>query len=138
MTARRFEIFVIIVIIAIIGIVFAFKQNVSVAPTLSKTPLAQNDQTKTNDGVQVPATVITYQGQDGKNALELLQAGHRVEVKHYSFGDLVTSVDGMAPDMTHFWAMYVNGQFSQVGASAYQTKSTDQIRWQIDAVADTN
>ncbi len=135
MTARRLEIFVIIVIIAVIGIVFAFKQNLNMDPALSQNPAVQNDQTReTDESVQVPASVITYQGQDGKNALELLQAAHRVEVKSYSFGDLVTSINGIAPDSTHFWAMYVNGQFSQVGASAYQTKSTDQIRWQIDAV----
>lgn len=139
MTARRLEIFVIIVIIAVIGIVFAFKQNLNMDPALNQNPAVQNDQAReTDESVQVPASVITYQGQDGKNALELLQAAHRVEVKSYSFGDLVTSINGIAPDSTHFWAMYVNGQFSQVGASAYQTKSSDQIRWQIDAVAETN
>jgi hypothetical protein len=123
---RKIEIFVIVVIVAFIGIVFAFKKP-AVAPT------NQN----TNSQQQVPANIIQYQGQNGQIALALLQASHRVEVKHYSFGDLVVSIDGLQPDSKHFWAFYVNGQFSQVGASAYVTKSTDTIRWQIDTVDNT-
>ncbi len=136
MTARRFEIFVIIAIIAVIGIVFAFKQGPITTHTLSNNQPA-SETSNNNDSASlklVPSTVINYDGQDGKNALELLQASHNVEVKHYSFGDLVLGIDGIAPDSTHFWAMYVNDQFSQVGAAAYQTKSSDKIRWQIDEV----
>lgn len=66
-----------------------------------------------------------------------LKANHQVDATHYSFGDLVTGIDGLKPDSKHFWALYVNGQFSQVGASAYVTKSTDQIKWEVDAVVDT-
>lgn len=118
---KKIEIFVIVTIIAIIGIVYAFTRPVQ-APTTSQT--AQ----------QVPTSTVTYQGQEGKNALDLLNASHRVDSKHYSFGDMVTGIDGVSPDANHFWAMYVNDQFSQVGASAYVTKSTDTIKWQVDEV----
>ena len=151
---KKFEIFVVVAIIALIGIVYAFKQKPVLAPTTNNqntaqnennnsTPSDQNDQSRRDDtsvgtptgtSAQVPSNVISYKGQDGKNALELLQATHRVDVKHYSFGDLVTGIDGITPDAQHFWAMYVNGQFSQVGASAYATKSSDTIKWQIDTV----
>lgn len=143
MTARRFEIFVIIVIIAVIGIVYAFKENATFNP---KT-VSQDTNTQQNTGgegqnnsaadalPQVPSTVITYQGVDGKNALEILKATHKVELKSYSFGDMVISIDGIAPNpSTHFWSMYVNGEMSQVGASQYQTKSTDTIKWQLDEI----
>ncbi len=136
---RKFEIFVVVAIIALIGIVYAFKQKPVLAPTANNQNIAQNDNSNATADVtvpeqQVPSSVISYQGQEGKNALELLLAAHRVDVKHYSFGDLVTGIDGITPDAQHFWAMYVNGQFSQVGASAYATKSSDTIKWQIDTV----
>lgn len=119
---KKLEIFVIVVVIAVIGIIYAFRQTSTPAPAATK---------------QVSQSVkqsIEYSGQDGKTAFELLKANHQVEAKHYSFGDMVVSIDGVAPDANHFWAFYVNGQFSQVGASAYITKSTDQIKWQLDEI----
>ncbi len=144
---RKIEIFIIVVIIAVIGIVYAFRKP-AIAPTTNTEPsqnTQQQEEQPVSSGMPVPgsdvqdkvvvtANVIEYRGVDGKNALELLQASHRVDLKHYSFGDLVTGIDGITPDASHFWALYVNGQFSQVGASAYITKSSDTIRWQIDEV----
>ena len=147
---RKFEIFVIVVIIAFIGIVYAFKKP-AIAPVTQITQNQQSDQTPSNSTSlnpnatgstqqpqqQVPATIIEYKGQDGKTAFELLNAAHRVEASRSAFGDFVTSIDGIAPDSKHFWALYVNGQFSQVGASAYVTKASDNIKWEIDAIVDT-
>lgn len=147
-TAKKLEIFVITVIIAGIGIIYAFKQNprpVRVAQHDSTEQVAPMGQTsvrpdstdQVNQQMPAPSAVFEYKGVDGKNALELLKASHTVDAKHYSFGDLVTSIDGITPDSSHFWAMYVNDQFSQVGASSYTTKSTDTIKWEVDAVVDT-
>jgi hypothetical protein len=80
------------------------------------------------------SSVISYKGVEGKNALELLQAGHQVEFKHYDFGDQVIAIDGVIPDPTHFWAFYVNDKLADVGAGAYITKSGDQITWKLDAI----
>ncbi len=77
---------------------------------------------------------ISYQGVEGKNALELLEAGHKIEVKRYDFGDQVVAIDGVAPDSTHFWAFYVNDKLSDTGAGAYQTKNGDRITWKLDAI----
>jgi hypothetical protein len=139
MTAKRLEIFVIVTIIGVVGIIYAFTQQ----PAIPAAPI-EMAQTKVADPApqtfhlppqQAPATTIEYPGVDGQTALALLEANHQVESKHYDFGDLVSSIDGIAPGAGHFWALYVNGNFSQVGASDYITKSTDVIRWQIDAVA---
>jgi hypothetical protein len=150
---KRLEVFVLVVIIAVIGIIYAFRQKSALAPTTQTTQTTQtsDQQTQTtpsgslsiNTGEAppptqlVPSATIQYSGVDGKNALTLLQVGHRVDVKHYSFGDMVTGIDGVTPDSNHFWAMYVNGQFSQVGASSYITKNSDTIKWEIDAVVNT-
>ena len=153
---KKVEIFVIVTVIALIGVIYAFKQKPAPLAYNNSTPSNQQDdsdsaampntgtsvrpgfgQNPQDDQQQVPSTVITYQGETGKNALDLLKAGHKVEATHYSYGDLVTSIDGTAPDSKHFWAMYVNEKFSQVGASDYQTKSTDTIKWEIDAIVDT-
>lgn len=130
---KKIEIFVIVVVIAFVGIIYAFKQKPVLVPitTNSNITSEQSDQQQ-----QVPTSVIEYKGEDGQTAFALLDASHRVEVKNYSFGDMVIGIDGIAPDAKHFWSFYVNGAMAQVGASAYITKSTDTIKWQIDTVVD--
>lgn len=78
---------------------------------------------------------INYQGVEGQSALDLLKASHTVESTTYDFGDFVTSIDGQASDgTTNFWAFYVNGEQSQVGASDYQTKNGDVIEWRLETI----
>jgi len=132
---KKFETFVIAAIIAVIGIVYAFTIRPVMAPSNKTDNTTQNTQQSPQETVkQVPTTTVSYQGVDGKTALELLQASHQVEVKHYSFGDMVISIDGLAPDATHFWAFYVNDKQSEVGASAYVTKSSDVIEWRLEKI----
>ena len=72
---------------------------------------------------------VTYAGKDGSNAMDLLKASFTVETKHYSFGDMVQSINGLAADDTHYWSFYVNGKSSDIGASDYLSKSTDTLEW---------
>jgi hypothetical protein len=139
---KKIEIFAIVVVIAVVGIIYAFKESPVLSPSINKTAPIQQDSAlnasltvATNELNQpAPETSIIYQGEDGRNALELLRANHQVTVKSYDFGDFVTSINGITPASNQFWSMYINDQMSQVGASEYETKSSDIIRWQIDSV----
>lgn len=94
-------------------------------------PRAINNQTQ---AVQQQQTTITYQGVDGKSALDLLKSSHTVDAKHYDFGDYVTGIDGRSAASDEYWAFYVNGQLSSVGADKYITKNSDTIQWKLDKV----
>ena len=72
---------------------------------------------------------ISYQGQNGVDALSLLKKHADISVKHYSFGDLVTSIDGSAGNGPTYWTFYINGKESSVGAGAYITKDSDKLKW---------
>ena len=150
---RKLEVFVIVTIIAVIGIVYAFKQKPVLAPTNSINQTQNSDQSQSsatpNTGTSVkpsdgqvtpepaPTGVIEYQGVAGKNALELLKLKHTVDLKQYSYGSFVNSIDGIVPDSKHFWAFYINGQFGQVASDKYITKSSDTIKWELDAIVDS-
>ena len=73
---------------------------------------------------------VTYAGQDGKNALELLQVDHQVDVSDQGF---VNSIDGILPSDHQYWAFYVNGKLAEVGAKDYATKSNDSIEWKLES-----
>lgn len=74
---------------------------------------------------------ISYQGQSGIDALTLLRRHASVQTKHYSFGDMVTSIDAVPGNGPKYWTFYVNGRMSDVGAQAYATKSSDSLMWKL-------
>lgn len=76
-------------------------------------------------------TDVKYRGVEGNNALELLKKYASVQTKHYSFGDLVTSINGTPGNSPKYWSFYVNGKMSDVGASTYMTHKTDNIEWKL-------
>lgn len=72
---------------------------------------------------------VTYAGQDGKNALELLQQKNSVDVSAQGF---VNAINGRKPRDNEFWAFYVNGKQAEVGAKDYATKTSDAIEWKLE------
>lgn len=73
---------------------------------------------------------ISYHGQDQKNALQLLQADHTVDVSAQGF---VNAIDNRKPKANQYWAFYVNGKLADVGAKDYSTKKTDTIEWKLES-----
>lgn len=146
MTIKRFETFIIIAIISAIGVAYALTQR---PPGPLPSELAQNAQTQqtilpqptpapteVQPVAQVPSSEISYQGEDGKDALSLLKASHRIETKEYpGVGEFVTVIDGIETDSkTNYWGFYVNGKQSPVGANAYITKNSDKLEWKVESI----
>lgn len=80
--------------------------------------------------VNAVTKTVTYTGTAGKNALDLLQAGHTVDVSKEGF---VNSIDGVKPGAKQFWSLSVNGKPAAVGAKDYVTKPGDQIEWKLES-----
>ena len=100
------------------GIVGALtSQNAAPKPLIT----TQNSQT----------TDVKYKGIEGQNALELLKKYATVQTKHYSFGDLVTSINGTEGNGPKYWSFYINGKLSDVGAGSYTTRASDMIEWKL-------
>ncbi|HUD81569.1 MAG TPA: DUF4430 domain-containing protein [Patescibacteria group bacterium] len=87
-------------------------------------------QTTTNSQHQI--TQISYVGKNGQNAFVLLKKYATVQAKQYSFGYLVTSINGVVGNGPKYWTFYVNGREASVGASSYITKSSDKITWKLE------
>ncbi|HSX06292.1 MAG TPA: DUF4430 domain-containing protein [Candidatus Saccharimonadia bacterium] len=76
-------------------------------------------------------TQLSYKGQTAQNALALLKKHTSVQTKHYSFGDLVTSIDGIKGTGPKYWTFYINGKEASVGAGAYVTHGKDTLMWKL-------
>jgi hypothetical protein len=133
---RRIETFVIVVIIAVIGIAYAFMQNP--VPT-KNTPEqnAQNEQSGQEQKVEEISGMVQYSGEEGKSAIELLKASNSVETDEYpGVGEYVVAINGTKADSTtNFWSFYVNDKPSSVGASQYITKNGDMIEWKLESIS---
>ena len=90
---------------------------------------SRTDTTPAKQGVRP----VAYDGQAGKNALELLEQEVTIVTKDSSYGPYVDTING-TPGGTDgkYWAFYVNGQLSQVGAADYVTKAGDSIEWKFE------
>ncbi len=86
--------------------------------------------TNTVSTVTNTSSAVSYAGQDGKTALELLAQTHTIDATTEGF---INAIDGQKPEGRQFWAFYVNGAQASVGAKDYTTKTGDQIEWRLEA-----
>lgn len=77
---------------------------------------------------------FTYEGVDGKTALDLLKEKADAQVQESSIGSFVTSINGTENTSEQFWMFYVNGELAPMGADQYQTKNGDQIEWRFESI----
>lgn len=85
------------------------------------------------EAAQTPAHRLAYKGQEGKTALELLKQKAKTTTKQSAYGEYVDSINGLGGGTDgKYWAFYINGAASNVGAGAYTTKSTDNIEWKYE------
>ena len=75
---------------------------------------------------------ISYEGVEGKNAIELLKENHQVDAQISDLGAFVSSIDGTQNSSDTFWMFYVNGKLSEVSADQYTTKTGDKIEWKYE------
>lgn len=77
----------------------------------------------------------SYEGQDGRTALELLlESDPSAEVSGEGEMAYVTSIAGRAADdaKKEFWALYVDGEMSTVGAGSLVTTTGQEITWKLE------
>ena len=70
-----------------------------------------------------------YAEEDNQNAFALTEKFAEIEYQVFDFGNLITSINGLAADSSHYWGLYINDEFSLVGASDVTLKKNDKVSW---------
>lgn len=109
------------------------KVNTTNTTTVVNINAAANVNAVTNSASTVPAGIIvkerhSYAGQDGKNALELLQAKFTVVQKD----GFVSAINGVSQADGYYWSYYIDNALAEVGAKEYQTKNAETIEWRLE------
>ena len=76
---------------------------------------------------------FSYEGENGKTALDLLKSKADAQVSESSFGSFVISINGTSNSDNQFWMLYVNGELATTGADQVQTKDGDKIDWRFES-----
>ncbi len=94
--------------------------------------LPKHSQSLPTTSVQVESSEISYKGESGKNALDLLLSNGHTYTKAKS--GLVESIDGKKPDSgkKEYWAFYVGNKLAPVGPHEYKTHDNETIIWKIE------
>ncbi len=69
----------------------------------------------------------------GSTTLGLLEQTAQVEKQGEGKDAFVTAINNLEAkkDKREYWAFYINGQFSPIGAGSYQLKAGDKIEWKL-------
>jgi hypothetical protein len=97
---------------------------------------AQAEDTAITSGIQISpdGKLVAYDGVAGETALATLKKLADVKTDSYSFGELVTSINGLtASNPNESWLFYVNGQSAAVGAGDYNSVAGDKIEWKLES-----
>ena len=82
---------------------------------------------------KAPSDYITYTGEDGVSAYQILVEKEHAWLLTNSSGLIISINDRKADlDKHEFWAFYVNGKMAEVGPQDYITKGVDKIEWKIE------
>lgn len=112
---------------------------------VTKQPATQEKSSSGPASVAVTATLtvagvgnletISLPASEGKTVLDVMKEKYKLETKHFAgVGEYIESINGVKPDKNHFWALYVNGKQSLVGAGDYKIKKDDKIEWKLEAI----
>jgi len=116
---KRNKIFLIILILIILvgSVLFVFYNQ-------------HNKQVSSRSTVSAQNNSFSYQGVEGKSALEVLK--EKTTTKQAVSG-LVISINGRQADENkrEFWAFIINGNEAQVGPADYMTQEGDLVEWKI-------
>jgi hypothetical protein len=78
-------------------------------------------------------TLVKYSGMEGSTALDILKSGAQVQTEDSSFGEFVTSINGVEQTDSKYWLFYVNDQAASVGAADYVTNEGDTVEWRLES-----
>lgn len=120
----------VVIVIGVLLVVGIFELKIFWPKTNVVTQTAQNQKyfEVTQQVGTGSADVITVF--PGETALGLIKASHKTQVKEYSFGTLVESIDEVKNgESGKYWVYFVNGKMADVGADQYKLLKGDKIEW---------
>lgn len=104
------------------------------SPSAAGTPTATSSAAPSATDDATAAPTFAYEGEEGRTVLDLLlEKDPSAEVSGEGENAYVVGIEGRTADAEkEFWALYVNGEFAQVGAGSLVTRTGDEVEWKLE------
>lgn len=80
----------------------------------------------------VTANSLTYNCEQGKNALELLDLyTDNLEIRDFSFGKQIIAINGVSQGGGKFWLYTIDGREATTSADSYYCQDEEVVEWQL-------
>lgn len=129
---RKITVLVLVLVLVILSLQFLPKQQEPVLPSAFEEPAAEA--TATPGLTTVESINYSLTATEKVNALEFANQELDLETKEYDFGVFIVGVNGKVADNEHFWAIYLNGESSNVGISEIELEAGDTIELKYEAI----
>ena len=85
---------------------------------------------------QKQSEALEFSADAPKTALDLLKGSYEVSSKDFGpgLGEFVEGIAGVKAGSDEFWAFYINGESSNVGAASYAPIEGDSLEWKLDKI----
>lgn len=71
--------------------------------------------------------------QEDNTALSLLKDATAVETTETDYGPMIVGIEGLKAEGSYYWAFFVNGEPSEVGAGEYEPKAGDELQFKYES-----
>lgn len=108
----------------------------SALATPPATPATQPTNQPASQTITIEAAAVRLEAtQGGKTAFALLLENlPDTGYKKYDFGYFIESINNLKGDNSHFWAFYINGNKSEVGADSVVVKPGDVVEFKYETI----
>lgn len=136
---KKYLVFIIFVGLFILGLLY-FQKTTAGVKKISPQKTIENKLTvfqkisTVDPNPEVSTVFFKYGVPPGETALVLLQKTSTAKIKGVGISAFVTEINNREAleKNKEYWALYVNGKLSDVGAGSYILKDQDKIEWKVE------
>lgn len=119
------------------GIVLSLLAATFLFLSFQSQPVQAPDSNNSSSATPAPTPITNYQfpvTSDQQNPFDLIGSQVQLQTKEYSYGTLIEGINGLQSDATHYWAIYLNGQYAQTGLSDLKLKTGDMLELKYETI----
>jgi len=122
-------------IVALVGLLLLAGVLVRLLPGLNKNAAPSKTVQSVIQQTPLPRLDVSFVAtESGKSALAVTSEYAKVVSKHYDFGDMVVSINGIEANSKNFWSVYINDTFAETGADKILLQKGDKVDWKYEEI----
>lgn len=129
---KKLSLKIVLILVLVVAGIYAFRLGnplPALSPVNKMEEATDDTMLETGDDVGESIDHVFVAEEEGQIALDLIESEVAVETQDFGeAGMFIKSVEGLASDESHYWAVYVNDEYAQVGVSQLELNKGDELK----------